>query len=85
MQYGFLFWVGVGLFAILVGVFAIPLAMGIGIALLTALPVVLAVVALISCISSNKPTNTKLLWIIVIVLAPFLGALLWFLWGKYQP
>jgi membrane protein DedA with SNARE-associated domain len=53
-------------------------------ALVAILPIALLVLAIVSCIGSNKPTNTKLLWIIVIILAPILGPLLWFFWGKRQ-
>ena len=28
------------------------------------------------------PTNTKLLWIIVILVAPVIGSLIYLLWGK---
>ena len=49
---------------------------------LSAVPVILAICALASCIWSNKQTNIKFLWIIIILLAPVLGPLLWFLWGK---
>ena len=64
----------------LVVLFSLPL----GRALLTILPIVLAVAGIVSCLASNKATNTKLLWLIVIILAPILGPLLWFLWGKRQ-
>lgn len=56
-------------------VLAVPL-------LFMVVPVLLTVAGLLSCIRSNKPGNTKLLWIIVIILAPFVGPLLWFFWGK---
>ena len=46
------------------------------------IPILLTLAGLVSCIQSNKPGNTKLLWIIVIILAPFVGPLLWFFWGK---
>jgi hypothetical protein len=45
----------------------------------------LAVWALYTCLTSNKPTNTKLLWVIVIVFIPVFGPLLWLLWGRSQP
>lgn len=50
--------------------------------LLALVPFLLTVAGLVSCVLSNKPTNIILLWIIVIVLAPMLGPLLWFFWGK---
>jgi len=46
------------------------------------LHLLLAAAGLYSCLTSNKPTNTKLLWVIIIVLAPLLGPLLWFFWGR---
>ena len=65
---------------ILALIVALPLAR----ALLFVLPIVLAVAAIMSCLTSKKETNTKLLWIIIIILAPLLGPLLWFLWGRRQ-
>lgn len=44
--------------------------------------VLVPLVGISDCLSSNVATNTKLLWIIVILLAPILGTLLWFFWGK---
>jgi hypothetical protein len=46
------------------------------------LPLVLAIAGLVSCITSPKPSSLKLLWILIILLAPLLGPLLWFFWGK---
>ncbi len=40
------------------------------------------IVALVDCIKSSNPN--KLLWIIVIILLPFLGTLLYFIFGKTQ-
>jgi len=57
----------------------LPIAM---VLLLTLIPLAITVLGLVSCMRSSKPGNTKLLWIIVIVLAPLLGPSLWFLWGK---
>lgn len=55
----------------------IGLLLGVGV-----VPFLLTAAGLISAIRSNKPANTKLLWIILIVVAPVIGPLLWFLWGK---
>jgi hypothetical protein len=52
--------------------------------LLGLISLILTIVALVSCVQSAKPTNTKLLWIIIIIVAPLLGSLLWLLWGKDQ-
>lgn len=55
----------------------IGLLLGVGV-----VPFLLTAAGLFSAIRSNKPVNTKLLWIILIVVAPVIGPLLWFLWGK---
>lgn len=41
---------------------------------------ILWIVALVDCIKSNNPN--KVIWIIVIILLPFLGSILYFLFGK---
>ena len=38
------------------------------------------VVALVDCIKGNSPN--KLLWIVLIILIPFLGSLLYFVFGR---
>ena len=73
-----------GIVVVCVLVLAVLLLLPLAHALLAILPIVLAVAAIVSCLTSNKATNTKLLWIIVIILAPVLGPLLWFLWGRGQ-
>lgn len=45
---------------------------------------ILIVITLIDLFKSNLPTNTKLLWLIVILIAPVLGSLIYLLWGKNQ-
>jgi len=45
---------------------------------------ILIVMALMDLFKSTLPTNTKLLWLIVILIAPVLGSLIYLLWGKYQ-
>ena len=52
--------------------------------LIGAVPVLLCLARLFSCVTSNKPSNLKILWVIIIILAPVLGPLLWFFWGKTQ-
>ena len=42
----------------------------------------LIVVALMQVFRSTMPTNTKLLWLIVILIAPFIGSLIWFAVGR---
>jgi uncharacterized membrane protein len=41
---------------------------------------ILWIVALMDCIKSSNPN--KVVWIIVIILLPFLGSLLYFLFGR---
>lgn len=41
---------------------------------------VLWIVALVDCIKGNSPN--KVVWIIVIILLPFLGSILYFLLGR---
>ena len=48
--------------------------------LLSVLWFVLWIVALVDCIKSDIPN--KVVWIIVIILLPFLGSILYFLLGK---
>jgi hypothetical protein len=48
--------------------------------LLSILCFILWIVALVDCIKSNNPN--KVVWIIVIILIPFLGSILYFLIGK---
>jgi len=73
-----------GIIVVCVLILAVMLLLPLAHALLAILPIVLAVAGIVSCLTSNKGTNTKLLWIIVIILAPVLGPLLWFLWGRRQ-
>jgi hypothetical protein len=42
----------------------------------------LIALALLQVFRSTMPTNTKLLWLIVILIAPFLGPLIWFAVGR---
>lgn len=41
---------------------------------------VLWIVAIVDCVRSNNPN--KVVWIIVIILLPFLGSILYFLLGR---
>ena len=38
------------------------------------------IVALVDCIKSSNPN--KLVWVVVIILVPFLGSILYFLFGR---
>lgn len=48
--------------------------------LIYVLCLVLWIVALVDCLRSNNPN--KLVWVIVIILIPFLGSVLYFLIGR---
>jgi hypothetical protein len=48
--------------------------------LLSILCFILWIVAIVDCAKSNNPN--KIVWIIVIILVPFLGSILYFLFGK---
>ena len=45
---------------------------------------ILIVVTLMDLFKSILPTNTKLLWLIIILIAPIFGSLIYLFWGKYQ-
>ena len=45
---------------------------------------ILIIIALMDLFKSPLPTNTKLLWLIVILIAPVLGCLIYLLWGRNQ-
>jgi hypothetical protein len=48
--------------------------------LIAVLCLVFWIVALMDCLGSNNPN--KVLWVVLIVLLPFLGTILYFLLGK---
>ena len=50
--------------------------------LLAVIPLVITICGIVSCICSGKPANITLLWIIIMIVAPILGPLLWFAWGR---
>jgi hypothetical protein len=43
---------------------------------------ILVIYTLIDLLKSSKPTNTKLLWLILILIAPILGSIIYFVLGK---
>jgi hypothetical protein len=45
---------------------------------------ILIVITLLDLFKSLLPTNTKLLWLIVILIAPVLGSLIYLFWGRNQ-
>jgi hypothetical protein len=48
--------------------------------LISVLWFILWIVALVDCLKGNSPN--KLIWVIVIILVPFLGSILYFVIGK---
>lgn len=53
--------------------------------LLILLVLVLPIVALVDIVRSNfKGDNDKILWAVVVILAPFIGTILYFLIGRKQ-
>ncbi len=50
--------------------------------LFSLIPLAITICGLMSCLMAGKPANITLLWIIIIILAPFFGPLLWFAWGR---
>lgn len=69
--------VGVALLALLA-----PVVITAGGFLLGLIPLLLTIAGLYSCLMSSKAVNIKFLWVVIIVLAPLLGPILWFIWGK---
>ncbi len=49
--------------------------------LLGVIILILDVLAIIKTIQSNATTGTKVFWVVIILLLPVLGMLLWFLMG----
>jgi peptidoglycan/LPS O-acetylase OafA/YrhL len=49
--------------------------------LLAVLVFVLDIVAIVSILKSNAEPGTKILWLILVILLPFLGMILYFLMG----
>ncbi len=43
---------------------------------------ILDIIAIVDCIKSSFPTNKKILWIILILLLPVVGLILYYLLGK---
>jgi len=38
--------------------------------------------AIVNIVQSGKPTGSKVLWVVLILLLPLLGLILWFLLGR---
>jgi hypothetical protein len=64
-----------------IAIFA-PAFLKVALLFLSVIPILITVVGVLDCISSGKSSNTILLWIIIMILAPLLGPLLWFAWGR---
>ncbi len=45
---------------------------------------ILMIIALVDILKSNFRGNNKIVWIIVVILLPFLGSILYFIIGKKQ-
>ncbi|GHD23298.1 PLDc N-terminal domain-containing protein [Nocardiopsis kunsanensis] len=62
--------------------FLIPAALVVGSLLLGLAVVVFIVVAFFSALFARIDLGMKILWIVLIFIAPFIGALLWFIIGR---
>jgi hypothetical protein len=48
-------------------------------------PLILIIIALIDILKNQHiNVNTKILWFILIIIAPVIGALIYLFWGRYQ-
>lgn len=43
---------------------------------------VLDIWAIVTVIQSNRPTGTKVMWVVLIIVLPILGLIIWFLAGR---
>jgi hypothetical protein len=50
--------------------------------LLALIVLILDIIAIVDCLKSDASTGKKLLWILLVVLLPVLGMILYFLLGK---
>lgn len=62
----------------------VPAAFKVGAVIFGLIPLAITIWGLLSVLSAGKPANITLLWIIIIILAPLLGPLLWFAWGRWN-
>jgi hypothetical protein len=52
---------------------------------LGSMPFILILIALIDILTSNfRDSNTKLIWVIVVIFVPCLGSILYFIMGRSQ-
>jgi len=45
---------------------------------------VLDIIAIVDCLKSSAPTGKKLLWVLLILILPVVGMILYFLLGKQK-
>ena len=53
-------------------------------ALLSLVVLVLDIIAIVDCVKSSMETGKKILWIVLILIIPVVGMVLYFLLGKKQ-
>jgi hypothetical protein len=68
---------GVGALFILV-----PATFRMGLFFASLIPLAITICGIVSCLSAGKAANITLLWMILMIVAPLLGPLLWFAWGR---
>lgn len=57
----------------------------VAVSFLGCLPLILVIAALIDILRSNfRETNTKLIWVIIVIFVPVIGSLLYFILGGSQ-
>jgi len=55
---------------------------GVGGGLIGLLCLIAWVVAIVQVLQSGMPTDKKILWLLVVILLPLLGSILWFILGR---
>jgi hypothetical protein len=60
----------------------LPAMWKLAVVLFSLVPIAITICGIMSLLMAHKPANITLLWIIVMILAPFIGPLLWFAWGR---
>jgi hypothetical protein len=55
---------------------------GVGGGLIGLLCLIAWVVAIVQVLQSGLPTDKKILWLLVVILLPLLGSILWFILGR---
>ncbi|BCU76631.1 PLDc N-terminal domain-containing protein [Luteolibacter sp. LG18] len=49
------------------------------------LPLILSIIALVQCLGAEfRDPNNKIIWVLVILLAPIVGSILWWAIGRNQ-